>query len=319
MAPNNNFSWTQYFPPKPRYTIEDIPVSLQGKVYIVTGANSGMGKELAQVLYAKGAKVYVACRSEEKASQAINEIKQAEQKQSSKGDLIALSLDLSDLRKVQAAAKIFLAKESKLYVLFNNTGVMVGDNNNKDLTPQGYKEALWVATAKSDSEPAGSVRVVWLSSFGLEHFAPEGRGVDLDNLDHHTPKIPIERYGMSKAGTWLLAVEYTRRYKDVVSVAINPGNIKTNRARHQGIALKLIAGAIVYPVINGVYTQLFAAFSPEVTTQVDWTKNWIIPFGRIAAFRPDLTKATLPVEEGGNGNAQQFLEWHEQQVKDYLQ
>lgn len=276
--------------PKPLYTTESMPKSLVGKVYIVTGANSGMGKELARVLYAKGAKVYVACRSEGKGSQAIADIKKAEQKQDSKGKLVFLNLDLADLSRVKAAANTFLAHECKLHVLFNNAGVMVGPRDSHN-TAQGHEEALGVNcvgtflftqllapvltdTAKSASESEGTVRVVWLSSFGLEQFAPEGRGVDLDNLDYHIPKSHIERHGISKAGDWLLAVEYGRRHKDIVNVAINPGNIRTELARTQGTALKLIAGAIVYPVINGVCTQLFAAFSPEVTTHVDWTKNW---------------------------------------------
>jgi hypothetical protein len=44
----------------------------------------------------------------------------------------------------------------------------------------------------------------------------------------------------------------------------------------------------------------------------------VIPFGRFAPFRPDLVKATRPEGEGGNGNAQNFWEWNEEQVKSYL-
>ncbi|KAI8630460.1 hypothetical protein F5Y19DRAFT_427699 [Xylariaceae sp. FL1651] len=334
MPPNKVFSWDQYFPPKPLFTDRNIPSSLHGKVYVVTGANCGMGKELARVLYSRNAKVYVACRSEAKGVQAIAEIKKAEPY--SAGELVFLNLDLADLTKVRIAAREFQAQETKLHVLFNNAGVMVGPSDPPTKTAQGYEEALGVncvatflftklltptliATARS--EPTDTVRVVWLSSFGLEAFAPEGRGIDMDNLDYHIPKPHIDRYGISKAATWLLAVEYARRHNsdNIVSVAINPGNIRTELARHQGLALKLIAGAIVYPVINGVYTQLFAAFSPELTiANFDWSKQWVIPFGRVASLRPDLPPATLPVEDGGNGNAQQFWEWNEQQVKDYL-
>jgi NAD(P)-dependent dehydrogenase (short-subunit alcohol dehydrogenase family) len=281
--------WTQFFPPKPTYTDRDIPADLQGKVYIVTGANCGMGKALAKVLYAKNAKVYVACRSEEKALEAIKMIKKAVP--GGKGELIFLHLDLADLSKVKTAASRFLANESKLHILFNNAGVMTG-NSSPPKTAQGYELALGVncvgtflftklltstliATARS--EPADSVRVVWLSSFGLLQYAPEDHGIDMDNLDYHIPKPPIDRYGISKSGTWLLGVEFARRHKDdgIVSVPINPGNVRTSLARHQGIALVLFANAIVYPIINGVYTQLFAAFSPEVTREkLDWTKDW---------------------------------------------
>ncbi|KAI1129634.1 putative estradiol 17 beta-dehydrogenase [Nemania abortiva] len=331
MGVQKQFSWTQFFPPKPRFTTRDIPASLQGKVFVVTGANTGIGKELARVLYAKNAKVYVACRSEDKANQAIAEIKTAEP--SSAGELIFLHLDLGDLSKVQAAATDFLARETRLHTLFNNAGVFVGPAESK--TAQGHEEALGVncigtflftrlltpaLVAAAKAEPANSVRIVWLSSFGLEAFAPEGHGIDMSNLDYHVPKNNIERYGISKAGVWLLAVEFAGRLRSdgIVSVAINPGNIRTELARHQGSVFQFMAGAIVYPVINGVYTQLFAAFSPEISTEFDWTKNWIIPFGRVAPLRPDLTKATLSAEEGGNGNAQQFWQWNEEQVNAYL-
>jgi hypothetical protein len=85
----------------------------------------------------------------------------------------------------------------------------------------------------------------------------------------------VDRYGISKCGDWLLGVEYARRHKGdgFVSVPINPGNVRTSL--DQALALKIVAHAIVYPIINGVYTQLFAASSPDVTIEkADWTTNW---------------------------------------------
>jgi retinol dehydrogenase 12 len=103
----------------------------------------------------------------------------------------------------------------------------------------------------------------------LTQFAAQDRGVDLVNLDCHIPKSHVDRYGISKCGDWLLGIEYARRHKadSIVSVPINPGNARTQLARHQSATLKLIANAVVYPIINGVYTQLFAAFSAEVTIE----------------------------------------------------
>lgn len=336
MPPSSSFksSWTQFAPPKPTFTDKDIPADHQGKVYIVTGANCGMGQELARVLYTKHAKVYIACRSVDKATKAIAHIKDSAPK--SKGELIFLCLDLADLAKVKAAAQAFLVQESQLHILFNNAGVMVGPADPPLRTAQGYELALGVncigtflftklltpvLAATARSSPADSVRVVWLSSFGLGQYAPQDRGIDLDNLDYHIPKPHVERYGISKCGDWLLGVEYARRVRadGIVSVPINPGNVRTQLARDQTWGLKMIANAVVYPIINGVYTQLFAGFSPEVTVEkADWTTNWIIPWGRFAPLRPDLHKATKSVVEGGNGNAQKFWEWNEEQVKHYL-
>ena len=282
--------WTQFFPPSPQSIDAHVPLDLQGKVYIVTGANSGIGEEVARILYSRAAKVYVAARSEQKAREAISRMKESSPE--AKGELTFLLLDLADLNNVKAAAQIFLANESKLHVLFNNAGVMVGPTEPPLKTVQGYELALGVncvgtflftkllipkIISTAASEPANTVRVVWLSSFGLGEFAPEGRGVDMDNLDFHSPKPHVERYGISKCGVWLLGVEFGRRHKvdGIVSAPINPGNLRSALGRDQKLGLRILAYLLCYPPINGAYTQLFAAFASDVAIdRVDWTKDW---------------------------------------------
>ena len=285
-GPSLSSSLTQFFPPKPKFTEQNLP-DLQGKVYIVTGSNTGVGKELARMLYSKNAKVYIAARSQEKANTAIEDIKKTAK--SSTGSLVFLPLDLSDLFKVKSAVQSFLAHEQKLHVLFNNAGVMVSTAEPPAKTAQGYELGLGVncigaflftklltptlvATAKS--EPPNTVRVVWLSSFGLELYAHKDVGVALDNLDYHTPVQATERYGISKCGAWALSVEMARRYKDdgVVSVAVNPGNLTSELARDQAMTLKLATKIVGYPPIRGAYTELFAGLSPQVTVEATQAK-----------------------------------------------
>ncbi|KAI1100578.1 putative estradiol 17 beta-dehydrogenase [Jackrogersella minutella] len=323
--------WTHFFPPKPTFTEEEVP-DLQGKVYIVTGANTGIGKEVARQLYKKNAKVYVAARSEAKAQHAIEDIK--ESVPSSTGSLVFLHLDLSDLPNVKAAAETFLAQEERLHSLFNNAGVMVSPVEPPLKTVQGYELSLGVncvgtflftklltpilvTTAKA-SLP-NTVRIIWPTSYALELRGHEGIGLSTDNLDYHIPIVSTERYGLSKAGVWALGVEYSRRYKTdgIISVPINPGNIASGLARDQAFKIRLIASLVCYPTIRGAITELYAAFSPEVTT-ADWSKTWVGPFGRILPLRPDLPRATLPEAEGGTGGTEKFWEWTEQQVKSYL-
>lgn len=356
MAPSPTLSsvWTQFHPPKPQFTEKDVP-NLQGKVYIVSGSNTGVGKEAARMLYAKNAKVYIAARSEEKANKAIDDIKKAAP--ASTGALVFLHLDLGDLNTVKVAAQNFLAREEKLHVLFNNAGVMVSPAEPPPKTAQGYELALGVncigtflftklltpllvATAKS--EPADTVRVVWLSSFGLELFAAEDVGISLDNLDYHIPKPATERYGISKCGAWALGVEFARRHKadGIVSVPINPGNLTSELARDQTIALKLAAKLLGYPPVLGACTELFAGLSPQVTMEKSgsWGECFfsitassmtyplmnkalispVVPFGRFYPLRQDLPKATKMEAEGGTGGAYKFWEWTEDQVRQYL-
>lgn len=283
---------THFFPPKPNFTDEDVP-DLTGKVCVVTGSNTGVGKEVARLLFIKNAKVYVACRSEEKAVRAIEAIRTDKAAARSHGELVFLPLDLSDLVNVRAAAQSLVKKEPKIHILINNAGVMVGPVKPPLRTKQGYELGLGVnclaaflftqlltptlaATAKAEEQP-NVVRVVWLSSFGLELYASEGVGVSLDNLDYHKPEGHTERYGLSKTGAWALGVEYARRHArsdGIVSVPINPGNLRSELARDQGVVLKIVSTLVCYPVVNGAYTELYAAFSPEVTVDSDWSNQW---------------------------------------------
>lgn len=87
----------------------------------MTGSTSGVGRELAKILYGSNARVYVAARSPEKAKTTIETIKTECPK--STGSLVFLKLDLSDLSTIKASAEEFLEKEEKLDVLWNNAGV----------------------------------------------------------------------------------------------------------------------------------------------------------------------------------------------------
>lgn len=113
-------AYTQLFPPKPEFTEQNIP-SLEGKVFIITGGNSGIGFEIAKILYSRGGTVYIAGRSLAKIDAAIDTIKSAAQPKS--GSLKSLLLDTSDLTTVSPCVSKFLAQESRLDVLFNNAGV----------------------------------------------------------------------------------------------------------------------------------------------------------------------------------------------------
>ena len=272
------------FPSKPTFTEKDLP-DLKGKVYMVTGSSAGIGKELARILYAKNAKIWVAARSESKATKAIEEIKASAP--SSAGELVFLPLDLADLTTIKPSVERFLAAESTLHVLFNNAGVMM-PNDTAGMTAQGYElhlgvnnvgtflltallTPLLVATAKKS--PANTVRVVWVSSSGAEMFAEEGVAISEETLrDFATVKA--NRYGLSKAGNWLHAVEFAKRHRadGIVSIPLNPGNLRSELFRDSGVGLKFLARTVGYPVVNGAYTELFAGLSPDVT--LDNSGEW---------------------------------------------
>lgn len=318
----------QIFPGKPTYTEKDIP-DLSGKVYLVTGANTGVGKEVARILFSKNATVWAAARNEQKGRDAIQSILEAHPE--STGKLEFLRLDLSDLTTIKKSAETFLAKEKQLHVLFNNAGVMIPPKGSK--SPQGYE--LQIATNNlgpflftklltptlaetAKVSPEGSVRVIWVSSSAAEHLIPVKGGIDLDNLDYKKDIFYAYKYGVSKVGNYYHSTEFARRYRKdgIVSLSLNPGNLKTELDRYCNPIEMIYRKLTVYPPINGAYTELFAGLSDEVT--LEKSGGWIVPWGRFSDIRSDLLQGSKPESEGGSGIAEKWWEWTEEQVKPYM-
>lgn len=344
----------------PKFTEKNVP-NLAGKVYLITGANAGVGKELTRILYTQNATVFMGCRSQAKCEKAIGEVKTAVP--SSTGALHFLQLDLGDLRTIKPAAESFLAQSKRLDVLFNNAGVMLPPSE-KATTVQGYDLQLGTntvapflltqlltpvlqATAKEEKaagNPA-SVRVVWVASMAAELYSGKN-GVDTTNLrmgsKTYTQPItdPLTLYGNSKAGTYLHSVEYARRHKDdgIVSVAVNPGNLDSDLYRTVGgrqeegkpaqqeqdvglswfqrFGLKMFRTHMLHPPVYGAYTELFAGLSPDVTLAK--SGSWIGPWGRFFNIRRDIARNGTPKAEGGLGGGEQFWNWTEDQVKEFV-
>ncbi|TQS32900.1 hypothetical protein Golomagni_06772, partial [Golovinomyces magnicellulatus] len=321
--------FTQMFPPRPEFTEKDVP-DQTGKVYIVTGSNTGVGREVASILYSKNAKVYMAARSEDKANKAIDDIQTAWPK--STGSLVFQPLDLADLSTIKNSAEQF--KDAKLHGLINNAAVqaLTAEPPN-NTTAQGYEIHMGVnvlgtflftklltpkliTTAKS--EPPNTVRIVWVSSLGLETVGEKDLGLTPEYLDYWPSLSPLERYGISKAGNWLYAVEFANRYKDsgVVSVPCNPGHLRSDLYRDGGTLFKAFLHTfITYPPVYGAYTELFCALSPKLT--IENSGAWVAPWGRLHQLRPDLHVATKSESQGGNGHSNKFWKWSEGQVAQY--
>ncbi|KPM34467.1 hypothetical protein AK830_g12103 [Neonectria ditissima] len=317
----------QIIPPKPHFTETDVP-DLSGRVCIVTGANTGVGKEVAQVLYSRNATVWVASRSEKKGCAAIDSIQL--QHPESKGALKFLKLDLADLTTISSSAEEFLAAEKRLDILFNNAGVMTPPEGSK--TAQGYElqlgtncvgpflftkllSPLLQSTAKS--APKDAVRVVWVSSSAADSFSPT-QGYEPDNLDYQKPRNIYFKYGVSKAGNYYHATEFARRYRKdgIVSIPLNPGNLHSELDRTAAWWFYGARWFSCYPPINGAYTELFAGLSQDIT--IEKTGTWVAPWGRFVPIRSDLLQGSLPEAEGGTGMAEKFWAWSEHQIKSYV-
>ncbi|KDQ62477.1 hypothetical protein JAAARDRAFT_170871 [Jaapia argillacea MUCL 33604] len=301
---------SQSFPPKSKFSVDDIP-DLSGKVIIVTGANTGIGKETAQTLLSHNAKVYVACRSQEKAEQAIKDLKVATGK-----DAEFLKLDLADLKAIKASVEEFTSKEKELHVLFNNGGVMMCPVDMT--TADGYdlqfgtnvlghwylsKLLLPTLLETAITTPEGKVRIINTSSsmhaFGDLNFktfkdGPERTKVATRNL-----------YAQSKFGNVVVSNELARRYGEqgIVSISLNPGNIKTDLARYMSGMERTFINKILYPAPFGALTQLYAGTMPEC---LEMNGKYLVPWARLGPPKPSSDDPRL---------GERLWSWLEEQVK----
>lgn len=194
----------------------------------MTGAHTGIGFALTNLLYAANATIYLAGRTPSKISTAISDLRAAHP--SSTGSLTPLIFDLSDLSSIKPAVQEFLAKESRLDVLVNNAGVMWPPLDQK--SAQGHEmqmatnvyghfllttllKPVLAQTAKEGG--TGEVRVLWAGSIGIELAAPVG-GVVFETVGGkervHEGLGNMEMYGVTKVANVMLGVEGARRWGD---------------------------------------------------------------------------------------------------------
>ncbi|TNM39788.1 SDR family NAD(P)-dependent oxidoreductase [Nocardioides albidus] len=192
----------------------------QGRRFVITGSNGGLGLETARILGSRGADIVMACRSVEKAEAAARTVPGHD-----RGRVEVRQVDVSDLDSVRAFATELVADGRPVDVLINNAGVLGVPHR---VTPQGVE--LHFATNYLGHFlltrlllPHLLDRVVVVSS--REHRS--GR-IDLDDLGwERRPYRPFQAYGDSKLADLLFMRELDRRLRaegsDLRAVAAHPG------------------------------------------------------------------------------------------------
>jgi NAD(P)-dependent dehydrogenase (short-subunit alcohol dehydrogenase family) len=256
--------------PEDKWTTADMP-DLNGKVIVVTGANSGIGFGAANAFAAKGATTILACRSRERAEDALRRI------QDDVTDATAeiMMLDLGSLASVRHFAAEFKEKYDRLDVLVNNAGVMWLPFG---LTEDGFEQhfgvnhlghfALTGLLVDVLLETPGA-RVVNVSSTGHRTGT-----MDFDNLMYEDGKDYNRQraYGRSKLANLLFTYELQRRFDatgaDSMALAAHPGGTATNLGGHmRGSWYVEAAWSLVEPLLQeaamGALPTLRAAVDPR--------------------------------------------------------
>jgi NAD(P)-dependent dehydrogenase (short-subunit alcohol dehydrogenase family) len=211
-------------------------IDLTGKTVFITGANSGLGKESARAMAAKGAHVVMAARDPEKLDAAFSEIAIL----SPGARLETILVDLGSLKSVRNCAMEANKRLEKIDILINNAGVMawpMGHTADGFETQFGTNHLGHFALTKGlmpliekGADSSGGGRIVNLSSRG-HHIAP----ANLDDPNFETsPYNEWLSYGQAKTANVLFSVGLEQRFADkgVHAIAVHPGGIETNLGRH---------------------------------------------------------------------------------------
>jgi NAD(P)-dependent dehydrogenase (short-subunit alcohol dehydrogenase family) len=241
----------------------DIP-DQSGRTAVVTGANSGIGFETARALAAKGARVVLACRSEEKGRDASLRLRAAVPEADARFE----PLDLGALASVRRFAEKLAAEERRLDLLVNNAGVMMPPYGR---TADGFETQLgtnhlghFALTGLLLPRLLATPRARVISVSSLAHFW--GR-IDFDDLQAERSYNATRAYGQSKLANLLFARELQRRFEaagvDALSAAAHPGSTRTELQRHSGLMHAVVAVFSQQPP-EGALPTLYAATAPDV-------------------------------------------------------
>eukprot|EP00429_Kryptoperidinium_foliaceum_P057825 CAMPEP_0176076100 /NCGR_PEP_ID=MMETSP0120_2-20121206/38040_1 /TAXON_ID=160619 /ORGANISM="Kryptoperidinium foliaceum, Strain CCMP 1326" /LENGTH=340 /DNA_ID=CAMNT_0017409813 /DNA_START=164 /DNA_END=1186 /DNA_ORIENTATION=- len=202
-------------------------VDLEGKVVVVTGANSGIGKEMATYAAAKGAKVFMLCRSKDRAEKAKEEIVSL----TSNNNVEIVLADLAETAQVRKAAESLIQKENKIDVLVCNGGVLL---NERKESSEGYEMTfashllggsyllsnMLIPKIKAADDQG---RVIFVSSGGMYNSKFPNWDIAISSKDSPKKYNGNMAYVYAKRGQVLLAERLTKTVPEICWTTVHPG------------------------------------------------------------------------------------------------
>jgi NAD(P)-dependent dehydrogenase (short-subunit alcohol dehydrogenase family) len=263
------------------------PKEMTGRVCLVTGASSGIGRATAKGLAAAGAFVVIVCRDETRGRSA-----QLEAMSDGPSDYVDLKIaDLSSLASVRNLAADFGARYSKLDVLINNAGVYIGK---RVTTAEGLEQMfatnylgpfLLTRLLLPKLEVARPSKIINVT-------APSTQRPEFDDLQGKRRFSPLRAFGASKAADLLFTYALDRKLKGrgVAAVAYHPGLVRTKLMREAPAPIRLVTG--IANRFAGVSAERAAEGLVKLASavQTDEFTGMLVRDGRTieAPFRDDL-------------------------------
>lgn len=239
---------------------------MAGKVVLITGATSGIGKETAFALAEKGAILVVHGRSKEKTEALAKELRS----KVPGAQVEVILADFARLDDVRAMADEFHRRFNRLDVLVNNAGIMINkrfvSSDGHELMYQVNFLAPFLLTCRLLDllERSAPSRIVILSSS-----AHSMGKLDFDNIEGAKGVMGMRAYGNSKLMDMVFAYELSRRLqgKGVTVNAVHPGFVRTNLGSGSGAVWRFgvrFFALFGRNVKKGAQTSIYLASSPEV-------------------------------------------------------
>ncbi len=233
-------------------------VNLEGKSFVVTGCNSGIGKETMRVLCLRGADLIAVARTKDKALKAAADVG---------ARVTAMACDLSEPAAVRDCARAIADLGSTIAAVICNAGIMAVPQLELKygLELQFLTNHLghFIFVTELLDHLRDDARVVCVSSNA--HRAAPSIGIDFDNLDGSKGYRPWPFYGQSKLANLLFAKELARRFEGTAKVAnaVHPGVIHTGLMRHMnplaGLGLAIAGPIALKSPAQGAATQCYLA------------------------------------------------------------
>ena len=241
--------------------------SLAGRVALITGANTGIGLVTARELARRGAQVFIACRSTERARPALEQIRSA----SPGAQVEVLSLDLGDFASVRQCAASFLARKLPLHLLINNAGLA----GTRGFTASGFELAfgvnhmghfLFTQLLLERIKASAPARIVTLAS--RAHIRTSG--IDWEAVRQPTrTRTAIAEYAASKLANVWFSAELGRRLAGtgVSTYSLHPGVVASDVWRSVPWPIRPLLKLRMIDTEEGARTTLYCATAPEIAQE----------------------------------------------------
>ncbi|XP_066550909.1 retinol dehydrogenase 12 isoform X1 [Amia ocellicauda] len=259
---------------------------LDGRTVVITGANTGIGKETARDLASRGARVVIACRDVARGEATAAEIRSETGNQ----QVVVKDLDLANTRSIKSFVEGFLKDEKQLHILINNAGVMMCPYSK---TADGFEMQFGV-------NHLGHFLLTHLLMERLKQSAPS-RIIIVSSLAHNMGRIKFDdlqsersydsglAYCQSKLANVMFTRELAKRLQGsgVTVNSVHPGSVRSELVRHStmmALVFRLFSFFIKTPR-EGAQTSVYCAVAEELESVTgkhfsDCSPAFVAPQGR---------------------------------------